>query len=309
MLEYSEGVSGLIENGGEWLEVLEKSNASLAEQTRILPALKESMTKLLNIEGSDFDALWGGGFFEQASNINLMRAAMTGDEQALFDLQLATARQLNDFNKGQRPDLLSGLQSHSLSIGTQYRVGDKNTTEDEEALYNRLQNALTMGVSKEALEALGYEIEANGTQLIGYSIAAKGYTQDNIDALEELSKQAIESITPYKEINDQLSAYNRELEKAETLQDRLYGDSQIKALDSEREILKATNKALAEKVEWAKAYQKEYADKLEAKGFGIKFENGYIANYTEIAAGLKNSGRYEDLEELNELVGKYDEHL
>jgi hypothetical protein len=52
-------LSSIVENGAEWVKVLQKENTTLTERAKILPELKEAFIDLLNIEASTFDKLWG----------------------------------------------------------------------------------------------------------------------------------------------------------------------------------------------------------------------------------------------------------
>lgn len=128
------------------------------------------------------------------------------------------------------------------------------------------------------------------------------------------SKQKTKEPDRYHEINARIQQNQAEISKLTTLENRLYGQDKLDAMEREAELLRIQAELYAQKYEEAKKYYEQDKKALE-NGYGATFNpDGTIANYDEWYGkylAKYNSGQMDDdaWSKFEDAIKKYEESL
>lgn len=152
MLRYNRAVSDLSSNYDDWKKVLSPTNTDLVKQTQVMATLKDTYADFLDLD--DSNAL-STSFLKDAKNLELMKEAAEGSQEAYDKLQAAAAKDIYAQNIGEISEETAKLFDQLSTELNTFSVGDIITgglADQIEDKYYEIANAIIAG-GKTIIEA------------------------------------------------------------------------------------------------------------------------------------------------------------
>lgn len=164
MLRYNRAVSDLSSNYDDWKKVLSPTNTDLVKQTQVMNVLKDTYADFLDLD--DSSAL-SASFLKDAKNLELMKEAAEGSQEAYDKLQAAAAKDIYAQNIGEISEETAKLFDQLSTELNAFSVGDIITGDlaDQVAKqYQEVANAVIAGGGEvaEALSTANSMVSASG---------------------------------------------------------------------------------------------------------------------------------------------------
>ena len=309
-----QGITSLSDSWEEWAEIL--GGTDVEAKSKVYTDLRNVLSDLTNLDMSNISS----DILDE--NFESFEKAAQGDAEAINKLMYeATLEYASSLGLGHNAwHEVSGVISQTPSImsGKDLTVGASLDEAGLTEIYNRLLETSQLSVEHitQILSGLGFKAEfdksgkldgsrtsySGGGEFIGASIkdALDAAGSDTSKARKDLS----DFLERYKEVNDEIETNNRLMQKNSTIAEGLWGQSRLKKLKDNIELIKEENKLIEKRFQEASEYLIEDKNKLndEAENLNISFdydENGNIINYTEMMTQV-----YEAREKLLDSFGE-----
>lgn len=152
MLRYNRAVSDLSSNYDDWKKVLSPTNTDLVKQTQVMATLKDTYADFLDLDDSN---VLSASFLKDAKNLELMKEAAEGSQEAYDKLQAAAAKDIYAQNIGEISEETAKLFNQLSTELNAFSVGDiitGNLADQIEDKYYEIANAIIAG-GKTIIEA------------------------------------------------------------------------------------------------------------------------------------------------------------
>lgn len=166
MLRYNRAVSDLSSNYDDWKKVLSPTNTDLIKQTQVMATLKDTYADFLDLD--DSNAL-STSFLKDAKNLELMKEAAEGSQEAYDKLQAAAAKDIYTQNIGEISEETAKLFDQLSTELNTFSIGDIITGDlanQIEKEYNNIANTIIAGggTVAEALDTANSWVNAQGLE-------------------------------------------------------------------------------------------------------------------------------------------------
>ena len=161
----------------------------------------------------------------------------------------------------------------------------------------------TKGSKAPAKKASAKKTVANRKTTTKKTTTKKTTTKKENTSTKDYKEEIEDQRDIYHDINIQIEQIDRNLDRVQKKQDRLYGKELINNLNEQQQLLEKQKKTLAEKLKLQEQDLKNQQSKL--KGLGVEFDSeGKIANYMQVLLDKQNQVN-NAVERYNELVSAY----
>lgn len=304
----NKGVKDLNSNWEDSYATLKQTNKSSLQYSQALQTIQEDLANVFNIDQAEVFSeefiTQHRGLIEQVAQGDMEAAATLSQyvAQMLFDLSSATmeaeginttaiSNMIADWQYLDTLPVGYNLTAQYADVCTALLTATASTREQIENMLTSLSIAYDYQYDSNG-NPIGVTLRSTGPR--AYSapkITPKGGGGGGKKSKPAKTKYSETDFERYKEITDKIDDVNRELKEMETIADRLYGASQLAAMEEENRILSEQAENYRKKRIEAEEYLNLDKERMlaygKANGLDIKVENNRVVNYRELMEGLQ----------------------